>query len=260
MTPSSPARALAALGTAAVLLAGCSATGVATDGPAASGHITRVTPSATAPGETPPAPPRPGATVAPWYRTAATAVVAAVEIHEVPDGPALSTLPHPQPSGAPLTFLVVESRDGWHQVQLPQRPNGSTGWIRAEAVTLAALEYSVTVSVADNTLSLHRGGAVEQTFSVATGTGDTPTPLGSFYLTELLAPTNAGYGPFAFGISAFSDVLNSFGAGPGQIGLHGTDDASSIGRAASHGCIRMSNEDISVLANLLPLGTPITIS
>jgi len=94
---------------------------------------------------------------------------------------------------------------------------------------------------------------------VATGTGGTPTPHGHFYLTELLAPTNAGYGPYAFGLSAFSDVLSSFGGGPGQIGLHGTDDAASIGKAASHGCIRLANPDITELAQLLPLGTPITI-
>lgn len=42
--------------------------------------------------------------------------------------------------------------------------------------------------------------------------------------------------------------------------MHGTDDSSSIGRAASHGCIRLSNEDITYLAGILPLGTPITIS
>jgi lipoprotein-anchoring transpeptidase ErfK/SrfK len=54
-------------------------------------------------------------------------------------------------------------------------------------------------------------------------------------------------------------VLSSFGGGPGQVGLHGTDDAASIGTAASHGCIRLSNEHIAALAAMLPLGTPITI-
>jgi lipoprotein-anchoring transpeptidase ErfK/SrfK len=75
----------------------------------------------------------------------------------------------------------------------------------------------------------------------------------------LLQPTNTGYGPYAFGLSGFSEVLSNFGGGPGQIGLHGTDDTASIGRAASHGCIRMSNADITALATLLPLGTPIVI-
>jgi lipoprotein-anchoring transpeptidase ErfK/SrfK len=191
--------------------------------------------------------------------SAATAVGPTVSVHDAPDGAPTTTLANPQASGAPLTFLVVDSADDWLQVALPLRPNGSTGWVPAEAVTLSGLEYSLVVSVADNTLQLLHDGVVQQTYAVATGTGDTPTPLGAYYLTELLAPTNAGYGPFAFGLSAHSDVLSSFGGGPGQIGLHGTDDTASIGTAASHGCIRMSNEDITALANLLPLGTPITI-
>ncbi len=145
-------------------------------------------------------------------------------------------------------------------MHLAQRPNGSTGWVKADAVQQHSLEYSLEASTEANTLTLLKNGQVVKSFSAATGTGGTPTPHGAFFLTELLEPTNEGYGPFAFGLSAFSDVLSSFGGGPGQIGLHGTDDVESIGQSASHGCIRLSNADITELANLLPLGTPITIS
>jgi lipoprotein-anchoring transpeptidase ErfK/SrfK len=131
--------------------------------------------------------------------------------------------------------------------------------VKADTVTLHSLVYSLRASTEQNTLALYKNGALVKTYTAATGTGGTPTPHGSFYITELLQPTNEGYGPYAFGLSAFSDVLTSFGGGPGQIGLHGTDDAGSIGHAASHGCIRLSNADITELATLLPLGTPITI-
>ena len=165
------------------------------------------------------------------------------------------TLANPRPSGAPLTFLVVQSSNGWLEVDLPDRPNGSRGWISASQATLHDLVYSLRVSTEQNTLSLYRNNTLVTTYPAATGTGGTPTPHGSFYLTELLAPTNSGYGPYAFGLSAYSAVLSSFG----QIGLHGTDDAASIGRAVSHGCIRLSNADITTLATTLPLGTPITV-
>lgn len=190
---------------------------------------------------------------------AATATSTSVTVHEQPGGAVTTTLDNPQASGAPLTFLVAETGAAWLKVYLPQRPNGSTGWVSAAEVTLTRLQYRIVVSTKQNTLSLYRGSTLLATYSVATGTGGTPTPLGDFYLTELIAPTNTGYGPYAFGLSAYSEVLTSFGAGPGQIGLHGTNDAASIGTAASHGCIRMSNEDITTLAGLLPLGTPITI-
>jgi len=189
----------------------------------------------------------------------ATAAGPAVTAYSQPSGTVASNWANPQPHGVPLTFLVVAERGEWLQVELPQRPNGSTGWIQSPEVTLTRVAYRLVASTEQNTLTLFENDAVVKTFTVATGTGGTPTPHGSFYLTELLAPTNAGYGPFAFGLSAFSDALSSFGGGPGQIGLHGTNDASSIGHSASHGCIRMSNPDITTLAQLLPLGTPIMI-
>src|SRR5690606_22893181 len=107
--------------------------------------------------------------------------------------------------------------------------------------------YSLLVSTEERTVTLLKDEEVVEVFPAAVGTGDTPTPTGTYYLTELIKPTNKGYGPFAYGLSAFSDVLNDFGGGPGQIGLHGTADAGSIGRAASHGCIRLGNDDITFL-------------
>ena len=229
------------------LLSGCtSAPSSPVPQPPATQH-----PTAPVPSVAPPAPPSAG--------IAATATTARVAVYAAPDGSVTQTLNNPQPSGAPLVFFVAATKGPWLQVHLAQRPNGSTGWIKADAVTLSNLDYSLTVSTERRTLELSKNGTPVKTFSVATGTGGTPTPHGSFYLTELLAPTNAGYGPYAFGLSAFSEALNSFGGGPGQIGLHGTDDAASIGTAASHGCIRLANPDITELAGLLPLGTPITI-
>lgn len=191
--------------------------------------------------------------------TSATATVPRLAVYTGLGGTVKLTLGNPRPSGAPLTMLVLQSSNGWLEVQLPDRPNGSRGWISASQVTLHDLQYSLRVSTEQNTLALYRSTTLVTTYPVATGTGGTPTPHGSFYLTELLAPTNSGYGPYAFGLSAFSAVLTSFGGGPGQIGLHGTDDEASIGKAVSHGCIRMSNVDITTLAKMLPLGTPITI-
>ncbi|MDK8171804.1 L,D-transpeptidase [Curtobacterium citreum] len=201
----------------------------------------------------------PAAVHAPATSTVAAVRGASVRVAARPGGDTTTTLSNPQPSGAPLVFLVVAQQGDWVQVQLAQRPNGSTGWVPSSAVALSADPYALVVTTATNTLDLYRAGKVVHSYPVATGTGGTPTPTGRFALTELLAPTNAGYGPYAYGTTAFSDVLNSFGGGPGQIGLHGTDDASSIGRDTSHGCIRMRNADISTLADLLPLGTPLQV-
>lgn len=196
---------------------------------------------------------------APAVSTVAAVLGADVPVSAEPGGAATQTLSNPQESGAPLVFLVVAQQGDWVQVQLAQRPNGSTGWVPASAVSLSTTPYALVVTTSTKTLDLYQDGALVQSYSVATGTGGTPTPVGNFALTELLAPTNDGYGPYAYGTTAFSDALNSFGGGPGQIGLHGTDDSASIGTDASHGCVRMTNADITALAKLLPLGTPLQI-
>lgn len=189
-----------------------------------------------------------------------TATVDEVEVHDSPGGEVAHALPNPRDTGAPLTFLLADDPGrGWYEVMVPVRPNGTTGFVRAQDVDVARVPYRLVMSTADNELTLYESGEVLRTMSAASGTGDTPTPLGLFYLTELLEPTNAGYGPYAYGLSGYSEVLTSFGGGPGQIGLHGTDDAGSVGQAVSNGCIRLSDDDITYLAELLPLGTPVEI-
>jgi hypothetical protein len=184
-----------------------------------------------------------------------------VEVRDAPAGAVVRTLVNPRESGAPLTFLLdLDPGGGWLRVHLPVRPNGSTGWVSRDDVVLSSVEHRLEMSTRDNTLSLFVRDELVDTFVAASGTGDTPTPVGRFYLVELLRPTNAGYGPYAYGLSGFSEVLDDFGGGPGQIGLHGTDDPSSLGRAVSHGCIRLSDADITRLAGMLPLGTPIVIT
>ena len=90
----------------------------------------------------------------------------------------------------------------------------------------------------------------------------TPTPFGQYFITELLKQTNPNglYGPYAFGLSAHSNVLHEFAGGNGEIGIHGTDQPWVIGTSASHGCIRLYNHDILWLSQRLPLGTPVRIS
>jgi lipoprotein-anchoring transpeptidase ErfK/SrfK len=105
------------------------------------------------------------------------------------------------------------------------------------------------------------GRALIRRERVAVGTGGTPTPTGRFYITMVVkwSDPSGPYGPYALGLSAWSEVLDSFAGGDGQIAIHGTSDPSSIGQPASNGCVRLSNPSISRLARILPAGTPVTI-
>ena len=183
-------------------------------------------------------------------------------IHAAAAGPVRQVQDDMTDEGTRQRLLVLEDEGDWLRVALPGRPNGRTGWIRAGSVDLAATDWRMEVSLGQRTLTVLRGGLVYGTHAVAVGAGATPTPEGMFFVTDLLAPPDpAGpYGPYAFGISAYSDVVTSFGkGGRGQIGLHGTNDPASIGRPVSNGCLRLDNNTIRTLAEQLPLGTPFQV-
>ncbi|HVF04421.1 MAG TPA: L,D-transpeptidase [Frankiaceae bacterium] len=184
-----------------------------------------------------------------------------VGVYDRPGGTVVRTLANPQPSGAPLVFLLDSERGDWLRVHLPVRPNGSTGWVRRRDVTVRGVTYRLDVLRAAHELRLYRHGALVKTFPVGIGTTNTPTPGGTFYLKELLRPPDPSgdYGPYAYGLSGFSNVLTSFRGGDGVIGIHGTNDPSSVGRDVSHGCIRLRNADVTYLAKRLPLGTPVRV-
>jgi lipoprotein-anchoring transpeptidase ErfK/SrfK len=163
----------------------------------------------------------------------------------------------------PQVFGVVKgtTRVGWVHILLPVRPNGTTAWVHADDVTLNSIFYHVTVHLKTHTLVATSGHSVILTDKVAVGKSSTPTPTGHYYIRVLFQATdpNTVYGPWDFGLSAHSDALSSFDGSDAEIGIHGNDDASVLGFDVTHGCVRMSNDGITKLAGILPLGTPVDI-
>jgi lipoprotein-anchoring transpeptidase ErfK/SrfK len=182
------------------------------------------------------------------------------------DAAITAVFPAKLPWGSPMSFLVREAyRDAvgrvWLKVFLPRRPNQTTGWVRRDQVRLRPMLHQVEVDLSSRTARLLRDGRTVDSWPVGIGREATPTPTGSFYLTVKLRPPqiSAVYGAWALGISGYSDVLDQFGTGDGQIALHGTADPSDLGREVSNGCVRLDNRAITSLAETLPLGTPVTI-
>jgi lipoprotein-anchoring transpeptidase ErfK/SrfK len=123
-------------------------------------------------------------------------------------------------------------------------------------------EFRLEVSLGRHRLLLWRGPRLVDRQRIGVGRVVTPTPHGLYYIIQEFRLTDPGgpFGPYALGLSAYSDVLQTFGSGPGQIAIHGTNDPGGIGADVSHGCIHVNNPEIIRLARLLPLGTPVTIT
>lgn len=187
-----------------------------------------------------------------------------VEIFDLPEHAAPSQVIEAATSlGSPRVFLVETGPvDGWVEVSLPVRPNGSTGWVRSGSLDLRVLDYAIFVDLSDRHLRLEKDNEVVLETEVAIGSPNNPTPIGSYFVTDVvqLADPSGPWGPFALGLSAFSDTISEFNGGDGIIGIHGTNRPASIGEPVSLGCVRVPNEIAAQLAELVKLGTPVDIS
>jgi lipoprotein-anchoring transpeptidase ErfK/SrfK len=169
-------------------------------------------------------------------------------------------------NGYPTVFLILgaavrpDCKPQWYRVELPVRPNGSQGWVRAASLQVQTVDTRIVVDLSRRELTLFRGGKPALRSTVAIGSPATPTPIGRYYVNQRLVPENASgpYGPAAIGVSAFSNVLTGWAQG-GPIGIHGTNEPWSIGHDVSNGCIRLPNPTLSRLFKVAVAGTPVII-
>jgi lipoprotein-anchoring transpeptidase ErfK/SrfK len=157
--------------------------------------------------------------------------------------------------------VVTPPVAGWVEVMLPVRPNGSTGWVRADLVSLYVADSRIVVDLtARQLVYLVDGVAVLET-EVGIGSRYNQTPPGEYFVTDsvTLADPNSPWGPHALGISARSETITSFNGGDGIIGLHGTNNPGSIGGDISLGCVRLPNDMITALHSMVPIGIRVEI-
>jgi lipoprotein-anchoring transpeptidase ErfK/SrfK len=149
----------------------------------------------------------------------------------------------------------------WYRVELAVVPNGTAGWVRAWAVRTYQVRSRIVVDLSTRSLRLYRSGKLALQTPVAVGATATPTPQGRYFVNERyeLPDASGPFGPAALGTSAHSNVLQHVWVEDGPIGIHGTNEPWSIGRAASHGCIRVTNSVMRRLFRLAPSGTPIVV-
>jgi len=192
----------------------------------------------------------------------AIARVRTLPLYASPGAPAPSaTLANPNNLGAAVVLLVTATQTDWVEAYVPMRPNETLAWIPAADVATTTVPDHIVVHLGARDLILYHDNVPVFTAPVAPGAPDSPTPTGSFFVAYRVRVTDPSgpYGPYALGTSDFSGTYTSFDGGPGQIGIHGTDQPWVIGTYASHGCIRLLNSDIATLAPQVVPGTPVEV-
>ena len=129
----------------------------------------------------------------------------------------------------------------WDEMQLAAFPNQPT--------KAPAGRVSIVIKIPARMLELYEDGKVYKKYRVAVGKSETPSPVGEWLIAWKSYRSEARFGTRFLALNV-----------PwGGYGIHGTNQWWSIGRYASHGCIRMRNEDIEELYEWVPVGTPVRI-
>lgn len=107
----------------------------------------------------------------------------------------------------------------------------------------------IRINLWTNELTVLKNNKVIKKFYVASGTEESPTPIGLFKVEKKSESWGGGFGTRWLGLNV-----------PwGQYGIHGTNKPSLIGKNVSGGCIRMRNKDVESLFELIPTGTMVYI-
>jgi len=121
-------------------------------------------------------------------------------------------------------------------------------------------ERRVVVSLPDRKLALVENGRVVKVYSIAVGAPGSPTPVGQFkIINRLTDPTY--YSPGVVISPGKDNPLGTrwMGINKKRFGIHGTNEPQSIGRRASHGCIRMNNRDAEELFERVRAGDTVEL-
>jgi len=184
-----------------------------------------------------------------------------------PGGPWVGRV-RPEDTTALLVLGALEQGGRcWVRVRVPSRPNTAAAWVDGGRMLLASTRWRITVHSRSRRLDVRRSGRLLRRMPVVVGAPGTPTPRGLFAIADVWKwHPDEFLGAWVLTLTAHSDILRRFDGGDGRVALHGRGGASlldPLGTAASHGCVRLANADISWLVRTigrarLP-GTPVAV-
>lgn len=185
-----------------------------------------------------------------------------VAVRAEPGGAVVDVFSDRTEFGSPTVFSVVKSSGRWVGVGVPSLPNGEVGWIWLDerTVELGWTERSVHVDLSARRVTLRERNRKLRTFTVTVGAPGTRTPTGRFAVTDTFRDNlNPVYGCCAVALTANQPNLPASWPGGDRIAIHGNGTGQPLGIAASNGCLRAENDDVSALVDAVDLGTPVFI-
>ena len=176
-----------------------------------------------------------------------------------PGGQVLTTVGSHTEFGSPQTFSVAYVKGPWLAVRSTALGNTLLGWVRARRVHLLNRTLSLEVDLSKRELIVHDVGILRR-MRVAVGAPDTPTPAGTFYVTDKLPGADFGsyYGCCILALSGRQPHLPQGWSGGDRLAIHGSP-TPTWGLAVSNGCLHANEADLQYLMQNVPLGTAVRI-
>jgi hypothetical protein len=163
--------------------------------------------------------------------------------------------------GSPRIFGVIRRRGDWMSVQAPELDNGEVAWMEVNRARLDCVHWAMRANLKKRRLYVQHNGSTVRRFVIAVGRPGNSTPRGRFSVTDKLRVTDPGspYGCCVLALSGHQTHLPPSWPGGDRLAVHATRDLTSLGRAASLGCMRVTSTQARWLIKTIPIGTPLFV-
>lgn len=185
-----------------------------------------------------------------------------VRMHARPGGKLLFRVLPKTVYGRRLILSVTQRRGAWAAVPTFLVPNGRRVWVRVSRRTFVVrrTRWRISADLSARTVTVLHGDQRVRTMPVAIGGASTPTPPGTYAVTDKLKGRLFGssYGCCIIALSGHQPKIRT-GPIDARLAIHGTDRPDLVGARVSEGCLRATDRNVRWLMRTVPVGTQVTI-
>jgi len=185
-----------------------------------------------------------------------------VRMHARPGGKLIFRVLPKTVYGRRLILSVTQRRGAWAAVPTFLLPNGRRAWVRVSRRTFVVrrTRWRISADLSARTVTVFHGDQRVRTLRVAIGARWTPTPPGTYAVTDKLKgrPFGSSYGCCILALSGHQPKIRT-GPIDARLAIHGTDRPDLVGARVSQGCLRATDREVRWLMRTVPVGTQVTI-
>ncbi|MBE9142448.1 L,D-transpeptidase [Planktothrix mougeotii LEGE 06226] len=127
------------------------------------------------------------------------------------------------------------------------------------------VNLQLVIKLNERRVYVYRNQQLQTSYPIAVGREGWETPVGQYQVIQMITrptwehPLTGEIIPPGPDNPLGQRWIGFWTDGKNYIGFHGTPNTETVGQAASHGCIRMFNQDVLALFEMVKIGTPVIV-